>query len=231
MNRGFVKLYRKLADNPLWNQKPFSDGQAWVDLLLIANHKPGIISKRGNRVKVERGQVGVSIKGLSDRWGWSRGKVDRFMIYLEGEHQIEQHKTSITTLITLCNYETYTKSDSRTDSEQTTAEQQADTNKKGKKGKKETKPVSRFAPPSIDEVKAYCLERNNSIDAETFIAHYEANGWMRGKAKIKSWKACIITWEKRNPTPKKQEVPKLTQQQSEEKRIALEYCDKQRRNF
>ena len=52
-------------------------------------------------------------------------------------------------------------------------------------------------PPSLDEVVAYCEERNNGIDAEEFMAHYEANGWMRGKSKIKSWKACVITWEKK----------------------------------
>lgn len=55
----------------------------------------------------------------------------------------------------------------------------------------------RFAPPSIEEVKKYCSERNNNVNPESFINHYEANGWMRGKNKIKSWKACVRTWEAR----------------------------------
>ncbi len=59
--------------------------------------------------------------------------------------------------------------------------------------------VATFKPPTLDEVVAYCKDRNNSIDAETFIAHYTANGWKRnGGVKITDWKACIITWEKRN---------------------------------
>ena len=53
----------------------------------------------------------------------------------------------------------------------------------------------RFTPPTIDEVLAYCFERNNLIDAEAFVNHYQANGWMRGKNKIKDWKACMRTWE------------------------------------
>lgn len=55
---------------------------------------------------------------------------------------------------------------------------------------------SAFRPPTVIEVEQYCRERKNGIDAEEFIAHYEAGGWMRGKTKIKSWKQCVITWEK-----------------------------------
>lgn len=53
-----------------------------------------------------------------------------------------------------------------------------------------------FTPPSVDQVKEYCLSRHNSVDPPTFIDHYETNGWMRGKNKIKDWKACVRTWEK-----------------------------------
>lgn len=53
----------------------------------------------------------------------------------------------------------------------------------------------RFIEPTIDEVRSYCSERNNLIDAEAFVNHYQANGWMRGKNKIKDWKACMRTWE------------------------------------
>lgn len=58
--------------------------------------------------------------------------------------------------------------------------------------------VNKFTPPTVEEVAAYCEERGNGIDAVSFIAHYEANGWTQGKnhAPIKNWKACITTWEK-----------------------------------
>lgn len=54
----------------------------------------------------------------------------------------------------------------------------------------------RFTPPTIEEVRAYCNERNNSVDPETFINFYESKGWFVGKNKMKDWRACVRTWEK-----------------------------------
>ena len=51
--------------------------------------------------------------------------------------------------------------------------------------------------PSIEEIKQYCLERNNGIDAEQFIDFYESKNWYVGKNKMKNWQAAIRTWEKR----------------------------------
>jgi uncharacterized protein YdaU (DUF1376 family) len=57
------------------------------------------------------------------------------------------------------------------------------------------KTSQRFTPPTLSEVMAYCNERGNQVDPQRFINHYGANGWMRGKNKIKDWKACVRTWE------------------------------------
>lgn len=54
---------------------------------------------------------------------------------------------------------------------------------------------TRFSPPTIDEVKAYCQERNKGVDPERWYNHYTANGWMVGKNKMKDWKAAVRTWE------------------------------------
>lgn len=55
----------------------------------------------------------------------------------------------------------------------------------------------KFIKPSLEEIKEYCNERNNGIDAEKFFNHYESNGWMVGRNKMKEWKAAVITWEKK----------------------------------
>jgi DNA-binding transcriptional ArsR family regulator len=55
----------------------------------------------------------------------------------------------------------------------------------------------RFKKPTLDEVKNYCIFRNNNIDAEGFISFYESKDWMIGKNKMKNWEQAIITWEKR----------------------------------
>lgn len=57
---------------------------------------------------------------------------------------------------------------------------------------------SAFVKPTLDEVKNYCLERNNSVDPESFIDFYESKGWLIGKNHMKDWKAAVRTWEKRN---------------------------------
>lgn len=55
----------------------------------------------------------------------------------------------------------------------------------------------RFRPPTVEEVEAYCLERNNKVDAERFVDFYASNGWRVGKNPMKDWKAAVRTWEKR----------------------------------
>ena len=60
-----------------------------------------------------------------------------------------------------------------------------------------------FNKPTILEVKEYCIERKNNIEAESFIDFYESKGWMIGKNKMKDWKAAVRTWEMRNKTKKK----------------------------
>ena len=59
----------------------------------------------------------------------------------------------------------------------------------------------RFTPPSLEEVKAYCSERGNRIDPQTFIDFYESKGWMIGKNKMKDWKAAVRTWERKENKP------------------------------
>ena len=50
--------------------------------------------------------------------------------------------------------------------------------------------------PTLDEVKAYCNERNNRVDPERFIDYYTSNGWKVGKNPMKDWKAAVRTWER-----------------------------------
>lgn len=56
--------------------------------------------------------------------------------------------------------------------------------------------TKRFTPPTLEEVKAYCLERRNGIDPQRFISSYESKGWMVGKSPMKDWKAAVRTWER-----------------------------------
>lgn len=62
--------------------------------------------------------------------------------------------------------------------------------------KREAAP-QRFVKPSVDEVAQFCRDRNNTVDAEAFVAFYESNGWKVGRNPMRDWRQAVITWEKR----------------------------------
>ena len=61
---------------------------------------------------------------------------------------------------------------------------------------KDIEPPKRFTAPTIEEVKEYCSERKNGVDAERFVNYYTANGWKVGKNPMKDWKAAVRSWER-----------------------------------
>ena len=65
----------------------------------------------------------------------------------------------------------------------------------------------RFIPPTLSEVQAYCKERNNNVDAETFVNFYQSKDWYVGKNKMKDWKAAVRTWENKSRQENKQQEP------------------------
>lgn len=70
--------------------------------------------------------------------------------------------------------------------------------------------TKRFTPPTVEEVRAYCKERGNNVDAEKFVAYYTANGWKVGRNAMKDWRAAVVTWErkdgKKKPEPENSSV-------------------------
>lgn len=108
---GWIKLHRKITDNPLYFSEPFTRSMAWVDMLLIANHTDNFFFKRGIRVDIKTGQIGYDLDTLGKRWKWSRGKVERFLQMLEKDEQIVRQKTNVTTLISIVNYKEYQTDD------------------------------------------------------------------------------------------------------------------------
>ena len=59
-------------------------------------------------------------------------------------------------------------------------------------------PRTRFTAPTVQEVKAYCIEKGYHVDAERFVDYYTSNGWMVGRNKMKDWKAAVRTWAKKD---------------------------------
>lgn len=132
-----LPLCRSIMDNPLWTAEPFTRGQAWVDMLMLANYKTGFIRVRGILVEVPRGYLGWSQNELAKRWKWSRGKLFRFVSELQKTDMIMiPQKTNVSSLIQIVNYEKYNSSVPQTEPQtEPQTDRKQDTNKNVKKEK------------------------------------------------------------------------------------------------
>ena len=157
---GWIKLHRKLTENPLYFSEPFSRSMAWIDMLLIANHSDNYFFKRGIRIDVKVGQIGYDLDSLAKRWKWSRGKVERFLNMLENDKQIVRQKTNVTTLISIVNYKEYQTDDKPNDKPNRKANSKANGNKQECKELKEENIYRNFQhlSISIDEFNKLCIE-------------------------------------------------------------------------
>ncbi|ADZ83205.1 hypothetical protein [Cellulosilyticum lentocellum] len=199
---GWISLYRKVMDNPIVckDAEYFS---VWVYLLLNATHKEYPAVFKGERITLKPGQLITGRKSISEKFSINESKVQRILKSFENEHQIEQQTGNKNRLISIVRWEEYQKYEHQTElllnNNWTTSEQQLNTNNNvitkqhNNVNKKES---SRFTPPTLDQVREYCLERNNIVDAERFIDFYSSKGWCIGRNKMKDWKAAIRTWER-----------------------------------
>lgn len=104
---GWIKLYRQIEEHRIWYDKPFSKGQAWIDILLMVNHKDKTILIGNTPCTVPAGSRITSIHKLAEKWGWSRTKVDNFLKLLEAEKMLIRKSDKKKTLLTVVNWATY----------------------------------------------------------------------------------------------------------------------------
>jgi DnaD/phage-associated family protein len=135
---GWISLHRSIENHWLYEEdRKFSKFEAWIDLLLMVNHKDNKTIMDGKLVTVKRGQRITSLRKLGDRWKWSLTKVDSFLRLLEQDKMIVVKKDTKKTLVTIVNYDVYQNIDlekrHRKDSEKTEKEQRKDSEKTQKK--------------------------------------------------------------------------------------------------
>lgn len=107
-DKGFVLLWRSIADNPLLDDgSPYDKFHAWCDLLCMVNHKDKKIIVNGNPVIVKRGEKLTSIVKLSERWHWSRCRTMRYLNALERDNMVSTLRTPNGTTVTVINYDFY----------------------------------------------------------------------------------------------------------------------------
>lgn len=106
-DKGYIKVYRNIRDCWVWKDKPFDKGRAWIDLIMMVNHKETTIMFDGRPLKIKRGQCITSLSILADKWGWSRSKVKRFLDDLKAEQMIDEKRHARGTLLTIEKYSNY----------------------------------------------------------------------------------------------------------------------------
>ncbi|WP_322006597.1 DnaA N-terminal domain-containing protein [Clostridium butyricum] len=108
---GWQKIYRDIQDHWLWEDKPFSRGQAWIDLILLVNHEDNKTLIDGELIEVKRGSKITSLRKLADQWGWSTTKVKKFLELLQKEQMIKFESDNKKTLVSIENYSVYQSKD------------------------------------------------------------------------------------------------------------------------
>lgn len=159
--KGYIKIYRTLQENVLWKDKPFSKGQAWVDILLSANHADNQMLLGNQPTLIKRGQFHTSELQLAEKWGWSRRKVRAYLLLLERLEMGTSKGTTQGTTLTVANYEQYQVSGTTKDTTEDTAEEQQKhneryTNKNDKGMRKNDKEIYKeFCGDNLELLNAF----------------------------------------------------------------------------
>ena len=136
-----------MLDNFLWQEKrTFNKAEAWIDILLRANFDQGTVMINGVKLSLYPGQFATTIVHLSDRWGWSRTKVSRFLDMLAQEKMIDVKKTSKYTLLTIVKWGLYQRDEQEKDIKKASKEHQESIKKAQTKNVKNIKNAKNITP-------------------------------------------------------------------------------------
>lgn len=216
MHEGWFKLHRKIVASPIFDNPEAL--KLWIWMLAKASHKAHGQMVGNQIVAVEAGEFIFGRKAAAAALGMTESKIYRLLKMMEKDGMLEVSSNNKFSIVHIVNWGVYqhgegencAAEEQQTDSKRTAEEQQTNTNKNDKKDKNEKEwkegeagraepPTPKpFVPPALEEIQAYCRERNNQVDAERFLDFYAAKGWMIGKNKMQDWKAALRRWEKQD---------------------------------
>ncbi len=181
---GWISIHRQIKTHWLWEEKRvFSKAEAWIDILLSANHTTTDILLGNELITVQRGSYITSEVKLMKRWKWSKSKVRAFLLLLDTQHMVYKTTDTKKTTLTVVKYEDYqdskTANELQKDFKKTSKEHQKDTNNNDNNDNNENN------------------ENNSpSKDEEEFDYFWDAYD------KKKDRKKCYAKWLKLNTTDK-----------------------------
>ena len=215
-NQGYISLHRKVMQNFLFKEKrSFSRFEAWLFLLMNANHSDNKVLLGNQLIEVKKGSFITSEIKLMAEFQWSKSKLRAFLTLLESQSMIEKITDSKKTTLTIVKYSDYqelqTTKKPEKNHERTAKELQSDTNNNGNnynnennslgiiipKEEKPKRASRKFVKPTIYELTDFIKLNSLNVDPEYFLNHYESNGWKVGKSSMSNWKTTLKNWHKR----------------------------------
>lgn len=210
-SKGWIKLHRSIQDDWVWDDKPFSYGQAWIDILLMANHKDRNILFNKELIEVKAGQFITSVRKLSDKWGWGHEKTLRYLRMLEQDGKINRDSDNNRTLLSVVKYSDFqgmpnTNPNTHQNTEQNTHPNTDPNTHRPQTRIKECKEREELflggeatdknntsSLPTEEECQAYFKKQNYKSDYLGFYLYNAQRGWKN----VADWKMSARLWEHR----------------------------------
>ncbi|WP_432401020.1 hypothetical protein [Wukongibacter sp. M2B1] len=175
---GWIKLHRNIQDHWIYKEKrTFSKYEAWLDMIMMANHKENKFLLGNELIKVSRGQFITSELKLMEKWGWSKTKLRNFLKMLEKDGMILKESDNKKTTITIVNYSDWQDQETterpQEDHKKTTERPQEDTNKNEKNEKNEK------------NINNRCKLKFGNESMEYKLANYLKNWMIKNNSKAK----------------------------------------------
>lgn len=206
---GWIQLHRQIRENWIWEDP--AKLKAWLDILMMVNHEEKKILVNGELVTIHRGEKLTSIVKLSERWGWTRRRVVRFLDLLENDKMCTTNRTANGTTIKVNNYKEYQGFKPTKRTTNSTTDDTPDDTADGTPHDTQTimsnnssNNVNNFfcaaalkkIPPEKSDVEAYCREkRYRGMDIDGFFEYYDLRDWkLAGGLKMPDWTKAVDYW-------------------------------------
>jgi hypothetical protein len=197
---GWIKLWRKIWDDPFFREKrTFSRFEAWVDMILMADHADTEHLIKGQIVTCKRGEIITSERFLENRWGWSRDKIRRFLGACQAAQKSNQNQTATHTTIHIINYDTYQslQTDGQT-THKATEKPQSNRNQTKYKNVKEVKKIN-IDKLSDEEFQNYIKKEFAYLDLQEMDR--KMNRWLTMNQGRRKTRRFIVKWLDRQERP------------------------------
>jgi hypothetical protein len=202
---GWIKLHRKLRDNPIYNESKAV--HCWIECLLRANHAGKEVYFKRNKIKLEPGMFLMGRQEFGKSIGISGSTAWYWLLRFEKDKMVDIKKTAKGSIVTIIAWNEYQQVDNR----KTTEKQQKNTNKNvknDKNDKKKKKNNKKKKLPTKEEAKKYFTEYTTKYHKENNPAKYKIDNnklqlkftefweyWQeREWAGVKNWKLRAGTW-------------------------------------